>query len=137
MAMTPLATFLLAATVVGGTLAALAIPDDHGLDICRPGYAKAHRLPASEYYPLAQRVFAEHGIAWNQRHAYQLDHRLPLCLGGSNDPGNLWPQPLAEAKLKDQLEAHACREVCAGRVSLEEAQSWFTHWQASYREVFR
>jgi hypothetical protein len=24
---------------------------------------------------------------------YEIDHLIPLCLGGSDDPCNLWPQP--------------------------------------------
>ena len=33
--------------------------------------------------------------------SYEFDHLIPLCAGGANDIGNLWPQPIAEAHQKD------------------------------------
>ena len=127
----------LSAILAGAVLAGTAIiVYDAPADICSPGYARSHRMDAGHYYPVAKQVFAEHGIPWSARHAYELDHRVPLCLGGSNDPANLWPQPLDEAKTKDRLEWHACREVCAGHVSLSEARGWFADWKDAYRQVF-
>jgi hypothetical protein len=68
--------------------------------------------------------------------AYQLDHIVPLCLGGSpDDPHNLQLQPWAEATRKDRLEVQACRCVCAGVVPLAEARADLAgDWQAAYRK---
>jgi hypothetical protein len=55
----------------------------------------------------------------------EIDHLISLELGGSNDPKNLWPQPYLPkpgAKEKDGLEDHLHALVCAGKVSLKQAQ---------------
>lgn len=83
-------------------------------------------------YSRAHRVVRRHGIR-----GYELDHIVPLCLGGADTDANVRPQPLDEARVKDRLETHACRQVCAGRVTLATAQAWFTgDWRAAYREQF-
>lgn len=83
-------------------------------------------------YSRAHRVVRRHGIR-----GYELDHIVPLCLGGADTDANVRPQPLDEARVKDRLEAHACRSVCAGRVTLATAQAWFTaDWRAAYRAQF-
>ena len=46
----------------------------------------------------------------------EYDHLISLELGGSNDATNLWPEPIAEAHIKDRLDsktaAGLCRSVC-------------------------
>lgn len=55
-----------------------------------------------------------------------LDHVVPLEVGGSpGDPANFQLQTLADSLAKDALEHRARREVCSGRVSLEQAQARF------------
>jgi hypothetical protein len=41
------------------------------------------------------------------------DHLVPLRVGGADTAAYRWPQPRAEARAKDELEA----EVCRGAVS--------------------
>jgi hypothetical protein len=58
---------------------------------------------------------------------YELDHLISIELGGANDLANLWPQPVdAEDvigfRTKDVVENRTHRAVCAGELSLEEAQ---------------
>jgi len=43
---------------------------------------------------------------------YELDHKIPLCLGGADSLENLQLQPWAEAVAKD--EDDLCQAVCAG-----------------------
>lgn len=52
----------------------------------------------------------------------ELDHLIPLSLGGGNQPRNLWPQPGRIPNPKDAVENRLRREVCAGRRSLDDAQ---------------
>lgn len=63
---------------------------------------------------------------WNR---YEFDHLYPLCAGGSNDIGNLWPQPLAQAKKKDVLEHEICLGLREGTLTQAEAlrrvRVWF------------
>ena len=55
--------------------------------------------------------------------AYEYDHFVPLQLGGAvNDPRNLWPEPGASPNPKDTVESDLRSEVCAGRMTLADAQ---------------
>src|SRR5215475_14711044 len=59
-------------------------------DVCTPGYTKKVRAVPSA---LRTQAFKSYGIASDRRSEYQLDHLIPLALGGSNSIKNLWPQP--------------------------------------------
>jgi hypothetical protein len=58
----------------------------------------------------------------------EIDHKVPRELGGADVVANLWPQPWAEARLKDVEENAYHRNVCAGRMTLYAAQYHFLHW---------
>jgi hypothetical protein len=55
-----------------------------------------------------------------------LDHLIPLSLGGSNDPDNLWPQPVQREfgpEAKGKLEATLREMVCTEKtMTLKQAQ---------------
>jgi hypothetical protein len=68
---------------------------------------------------------------------YELDHFIPLELGGSPaDPHNLWMENRREfpgADEKDQLENYLHRQVCAGKMSLVAAQKAIVaDWVGAY-----
>jgi hypothetical protein len=64
--------------------------------------------------------------------AYQLDHIVPLCLGGSLDnPKNLQLQLWSEATRKDRMEIKLCCLVCTGQVGLAEARLAILDWQTT------
>jgi hypothetical protein len=68
----------------------------------------------------------------------ELDHRVPRCLavGDYDGDDNLWPQPRAEALVKDDMEAEVCRLVCQFRtMPIENAVELFADWRAGYRIV--
>lgn len=98
--------------------------------VCAPGYAGDTRnVPASEKRHVAQ----EYGYT-GPSSGVEYDHLVSLELGGSNDITNLWPQPIAEAHIKDRLEDYLHREVCAGNMTLADAQSgiaanWIDLWE--------
>lgn len=66
----------------------------------------------------------------------ELDHLIPLELGGADSEANLWPQPAKPFPgfhAKDKLENELHKEVCSGKISLEEAQKEIrTDWWAAY-----
>ena len=74
---------------------------------------------------------------------YEEDHFIPLELGGNpTDPKNLWPEPFETsvpdggAHAKDKVENYLHAEVCAGSLTLGEAQreisgDWYRVYQAS------
>lgn len=59
---------------------------------------------------------------------YEIDHLISRELAGADDVRNLWPQPIAEARQKDKIENALHKEVCAGTISLMDAQSRVIHW---------
>jgi hypothetical protein len=67
---------------------------------------------------------------------YELDHLIPLELGGSNDAANLWPEPGGLAygfARKDRLENALHRLVCTGQLDYREAQQAIAaDWWAAY-----
>jgi len=102
-------------------------------------YSRAHR----EMNQRARRAdFARYGILWSDRGRYEDDHLVPLCLGGADVETNRWPEPRTgvwNSYAKDDLEGYACKMVCAGRIGLAEAQSWFlapADWRDAYRRIF-
>ena len=65
---------------------------------------------------------AEYGVSGSPSD-FQEDHLISLELGGApSDPRNLWPQPRPWADRVDQTENDLRAAVCAGRLTLEEAQ---------------
>jgi hypothetical protein len=70
---------------------------------------------------------------------YEEDHFIPLSVGGNpTDPKNLWPQPRNtspyNAAVKDTLEYTLYKDVCAGTVTLADAQQAIvTDWVQAYR----
>ena len=83
-----------------------------------------------------RKVFTEYGIAWADRHNYEVDHLISLALGGSNEIVNLWPEPYAEpagAHTKDRYENWLHKQVCRHGMPLVAAQNdiahdWYTHY---------
>ena len=96
--------------------------------ICRPGWLEETRPPRWYTEQIKRQQLARGPYARPHARAedYREDHRIPLSLGGA--PWwtiNLWPQPIAEAKRKDELAARLHKLVCARRMSLRAAQDMF------------
>ena len=103
--------------------------------ICTPGFARELRR-TSRALKLA--VYAAYHVAPNSAH-YEIDHLIPLELGGADVAANLWPESYdlkrGNAHAKDQLENFLHREVCAGKISLPAAQAAIAKdWHAAYRK---
>jgi hypothetical protein len=70
---------------------------------------------------------------------YEVDHLIPLCLGGADTLSNLWPQSLHgsgwNAIDKDRLEKCACKLACSGTVPQKVlADSISRNWMNAYIE---
>jgi hypothetical protein len=59
---------------------------------------------------------------------FELDHIIPLCIGGSNARLNLQLQPWPTARLKDIDEARVCRMVHSGEMSCAEGRELMQTW---------
>jgi uncharacterized protein DUF3761 len=112
----------------------VSLPGVTAINVCTSGWAAAHRHVTSEQHSA---VFLEYGLSYPQAAgSYELDHLIPLELGGTNDNRNLWPEPAVPAPgfhQKDLLENKLHELVCAGTVALPVAQSEIsTDWFAAY-----
>jgi hypothetical protein len=65
--------------------------------------------------------------AYRQHVTGELDHLVPLELGGSNDMKNFWVEAGRIPNPKDTVENRLHREVCAGKISLHTAQLDIAH----------
>lgn len=104
--------------------------------LCRVGYTDTVRnVPRA----VAEQVYRTYGARWAKGKCCEIDHFIPLGLGGSNDVRNLWAQPYVPtpgARQKDVLELHLRREVCAGRMKLRDAQEAIRNdWPSAYRRL--
>jgi hypothetical protein len=55
------------------------------------------------------------------RRQFKIDHLIPLCLGGSNEPDNLWPQHPTLFALTDPIEERLCIRLREGKMKQAEA----------------
>jgi hypothetical protein len=78
----------------------------------------------SEKDQVAQR----YGIPKSDYYKYEFDHFIPLNAGGSDDPGNLWPQPLAEAHEKDKVELEVYNGLNNGTLTQAQAVAKIRAW---------
>ena len=89
-------------------------------------------------------ILTRYGLLPGTHPDYEIDHLIPLCLGGADDPSNLWPQPRRSkeetwnAEAKDRLEDLMCKMVCNRQIDIAIAQEAFaTDWIAAYQKYFR
>ena len=106
-------------------------------DICVPGYSKKVRNVPSG---VKKQVYARYGIAQRAAGEFEVDHLISLELGGSNSVRNLWPESFMthpwNAHVKDAVENALHQQVCAGTMSLHDAQQAIaSDWIAAYRRL--
>jgi hypothetical protein len=111
-------------------------PDATADQICKPGYSSSVRNVPAE---VSRAVYAEYGISDRSPGQYEVDHLVPLEIGGSNDIANLWPEaaePPPGFHEKDRVENYLHDQVCAGHIQLFEAQRMAaTDWVAVYESL--
>jgi hypothetical protein len=121
-----------------------ALPD-HGLtpgdaaevtaaDICKVEYENPDsNVPTV----LKHRVYSRYRVS-RYEVGYNVDHLVPVKLGGTNSIENLWPQPLSGEwgwHRKNTLEHRLRKLVCGGSLRLEQAQQEIaTDWISAYRK---
>jgi hypothetical protein len=102
---------------------------------CAPGYASSVRDVSTA---TKEQVYAEYGVSYPRpTGAYEVDHFIPLEIGGSNDITNLWLEPAIPTPgfhQKDQFENFEHGQACDGTISVAEAQSrmasdWYLYWE--------
>ncbi len=111
--------------------------------VCRPGYATRIRPEGKLWAHLKMEAYERYRVPRGRRSmadqngvreaAYQVDHLIPLELGGSpTDIRNIWPQPIGAAEQKDGVENELHDLVCSGQMSLPQAQRAIAHdWKTA------
>ncbi len=115
------------------------VGDGSSHDICTPGYSKTvPDIPLA----LQDQVYAAYGVTSHAAGQYEIDHLVPVELGGNNLPGdtsNLWPEPASPipgSHEKDTVEVYLHDQVCASKMSLHAAQVQIaTNWIAIYNQI--
>lgn len=104
-------------------------------DLCDHKYED---LDDSTPVTVKDQVFKRYGIRMGGPESYNIDHLIPVSLGGSNDVKNLWPQPLSgewNHQKKNKLEDHLHKLVCQGELDLKTAQREIaSDWVSAYRK---
>jgi hypothetical protein len=102
--------------------------------ICHQSTRDRRHVDASVH----QEAFTEYGYTFPQaRGAFEVDHLIPLELGGDNVIESLWAQPATPKPgfhEKDHVEDFLHKQVCSGAMTLEEAQKaiatdWLSVWK--------
>ena len=93
-------------------------------EICTVGYTSQVRNVSEKTKIL---VFQRYGLNYSivNHSNYEVDHFISLELGGSNEIINLFPEPYLPkpgAREKDVVENYLHRQVCAGNMTLAQAQ---------------
>jgi uncharacterized protein DUF3761 len=107
--------------------------------LCGRGFhtSAVRDVPQSEKFAVER----EYGLAVGYYgRSLEIDHLVPLELGGSNVIANLFPERASARPgyhVKDRLEDRLHARVCSGTMSLATARAGIARdWAALYRRVF-
>lgn len=95
--------------------------------ICKRGWTATVRPPQANTGPVKRAAMKAYGIPASASGTTELDHKIPLETGGSDDSSNLWPEvsdiPNAGFRnRKDIVEGDLRAGICSGKISLSAAQ---------------
>lgn len=96
------------------------------------GLICAHPIKVPRDVPVSvkMQVFLNYHIPWANHHLYEVDHLIPIELGGANTITNLWPEFGSIPNLKDRVENRLHALVCTGKITIEKAQHDIaTNWK--------
>lgn len=69
------------------------------------------------------------------RDDFKIDHLIPLCLGGSNNDENLWPQHESLYEFTDILEFELCNRIARATITQAEAIDYIVRAKESNDEA--
>lgn len=94
--------------------------------ICLSGYSSTIRPALSYTNTVKKALMTKQGLSWDTRASYDLDHIVPLEVGGApKDKVNLMLQTKADSAAKDVFENKHHKLVCAGKMTLAQGQACF------------
>jgi hypothetical protein len=85
-------------------------------------------------------IMTEYGLPPGPHPDFEIDHLIPLAIGGGDDGANLWAEPRRSiepkwnAERKDELEWRLRQVVCSGALDARAAQQAIRDdWTEAYR----
>jgi hypothetical protein len=117
------------------TLTPGAVRTTDAFDVCSHGTAQLRHMSRAR----SDAIMAAYGLPGGPHEAYEIDHLIPLSIGGSDADQNLWPEPRRmiekewPAERKDELEMRLHNLVCTGQIEITVAQKaiaedWTEAW---------
>jgi hypothetical protein len=89
------------------------------------------------------RILIEYGLPPGPHPEVEIDHLIPLGVGGADDDRNKWPEPRRNiepqwnAEAKDRLEWKLHDLICSAQLDVAEAQQMIAEdWTAAYSRFF-
>lgn len=76
-----------------------------------------------------------YSIMANGRQNFKIDHYIPLCMGGSNEPKNLWPQHKSIYVHTDPLEPLLCEKMANGSLRQKDAVELIMRAKNDLRQI--
>jgi hypothetical protein len=71
------------------TLTPEAVRTTDAFDVCRHGTRQLRHMSRDR----GDAIMVSYGPPGGRHEAYEIDHLIPLSIGGSDDDANLWPEP--------------------------------------------
>ena len=128
------------AVIPDPTLTPGAVRTTDAADVCSHGTKGLRHMNRER----SDAIMVEYGLPAGRHEAFEIDHLIPLSIGGADDDANLWPEPrrMVEsewtAERKDELEMRLHNLVCSGRLDIEVAQTAIRDdWTEAYRDYVR
>jgi hypothetical protein len=128
------------AVVPDPTITPRAVRTMDAFDVCSHGTAQLRHMSRER----SDAIMGAYGLPGGRREAYEIDHLIPLSIGGSDDDQNLWPEPRRmiesdwPAERKDELEMRLHNLVCSGQIEIADAQKAIAgDWTEAYRLYVR
>lgn len=108
-------------------------------EVCKKGYPERVRNVTGT---IKNKVYKAYNIDKEQCvKGCKIDHLIPLSIGGSNDPKNLWPHEYGadwNVYAKTRLEIRLRKEVCLGNMPILEAQTCIqSDWTQCYLRFYK
>ena len=120
------------------TLTPGSVRTDDVREICSQGTAELRHWSRWR----DDKILVEYGLPAGPHPDFEIDHLIPLGIGGADDDANLWPEPRRSiesewnAEAKDRLEYAMRDRVCSGVLDVREAQAMIAaDWTEAYRKI--
>lgn len=110
--------------------------------VCVPGYSASIRPDVTITNKIKLKMIDNKKIPRSEISKYQLDHIVPLSVGGAPlDINNFQLQPyfgeINNAKAKDAVEHKIHSDLCKGKISLVNAQNIFLENRWKFYQIFK